>query len=237
MIKRKYIALSIHTEALHRDEVWRTVNDALQYFFRHQARATWFSINPTFTGYRAMGFDEKKWEERLKIIKNFGHEIQQHTHFYKSKEGVPKGEGYDLSREHIRYRIAEDKKWLEDLGYSIDGFVSGAWKVNDDMFAVLNELGYMYDSSFRSGVLRHIHDIIELPSSGHLRMMLIDFFKLKTQRFLLDYKNMKFQVFSFHDYDLSSAKFRYAVKLFIFLYSLLGYQFVSLGDIYSKIKE
>lgn len=236
-MSRKYIALSIHTEALHEENVWRNVGDILRYLSKHDARATWFSINPAFTGYRAMGHEENKWTERLRAIKEAGHEIQQHTHFYKGKEGVPKGEGYDMSREHMAKRLGEDKEWLSNLGINATGFVSGAWKISDDLFAVLNEMGYKYDSSFKTGILRHIHDVMEIPSTGHLKTMLIDFFKPKSSRAFLEYGGMRIRAVPFHDYDLASFKFKIALKLFIFLYSLAGYKFVSLGEIYSIIRS
>lgn len=232
----KYICLAIHTEKLHDDGVFTAVENTLNYFGRHGIRATWFSINPTFVGYKAMGYDKEKWRERLKVIKDFGQEIQQHTHFYKGKEGVPKGEGYDMSGEHMRMRLTEDKRWLEDLGFHISGFVSGAWKINDDLFGELRRLGYNYDSSFKEGVLRHIHGIVEIPSSGNVKTMLIDFFKLKSDRFFLSYRDFKVHAVPFHDYDFISLKFRNALKLFILLYSFLGYKFVPLGDIHKEIR-
>jgi|GEM_PF-3339263 len=235
-MSRKYIALSIHTEALHEECVWRGVREMLRYFSGHGVKATWFSINPAFVGYRAMGHEEGKWIERLRKIQEAGQEIQQHTHFYKGKEGVSKGEGYDMSSEHMRKRLSEDREWLRGAGYDPRGFTSGAWKVNDDLFRILHEMGYIYDSSFKTGIFRHIHDVLEIPSTGHLKIMLIDFFKLKSHRAFLEYRDMRVRAVPFHDYDLASFKFRSALKLFVLLYSLLGYRFVSFPDIYEEAK-
>ena len=100
--------LAIHTERLHDDRVWNRIQDFLSHCKRHHIFATWFSINPTFVGYQATVFDEEKWKKRLKIIAEAGHSIEQHTHFYRGKPGLPLGEGYDLSPENIRIRLQED---------------------------------------------------------------------------------------------------------------------------------
>ena len=89
------LTVNIHTERIHDDVVWKKVLLLVSLFKKNNLSAKWYAINPTFDVYRQMNFDEQKWIERLTFLKNNGHEIQQHTHFYKDKKG-----DYDLSTEN-----------------------------------------------------------------------------------------------------------------------------------------
>ena len=233
---KKYFCIQIHTERLHDDNVWRQVQKTLDYFLKNKITATWFSINPTFVGYQAMRFDEGKWKERLKIIASSGQEIQQHTHFYKGVAGKPKGDGYDMSREHMEKRLVEDRQWLENQGFSPIGFVSGAWKVNDDLFQLLADLGYIYDSSSKGVTLSSRNGVLEIPVSGKVRQLVKNILRLNISRNFLDVDNTKVCVVSFHDYDLESLFFRSAFKGVVTVFRTMGFGFVDTGSLYKYLK-
>ena len=233
----KYFCMQIHTERLHDDKVWKQVKKTLDYFSKHNIRATWFSVNPSFIGYKAMQFDEKKWIERLRVIGERGQDIQQHTHFYKGKEGMPKGEGYDMSKEHIEKRLQEDKEWLENRGLGIYGFVSGAWRVNDDVFYALNKYGYKYDSSVRSGKLRVFKDILEMPALSRVRNLAKDIFMFKVARNYLKAEDKSICIVSFHDYDLESVRFRLALFFVLGIFRIMNFDFISTSDMYGKLQQ
>jgi len=237
MSSSKYFCIQIHTERLHDDNVWRQAQKILGYFSKHNANATWFSVNPSFIGYKAMQFDENKWIERLRAIKEHGQDIQQHTHFYKGVEGKPKGEGYDMSMEHIEKRFQEDKLWLENRGLRIYGFASGAWRVNDDVFKALNKYGYKYDSSARSGKLEMFKDVLEIPVSSRVRHLVKDILMFKLARNYFKVEDKSICVLSFHDYDLGSIKFRSALFFVLAIFRIMDFDFISTSDLYGKLQQ
>lgn len=237
MKSAKYFCIEIHTERLHEEGAWRQVRKILKYFFVHNVKATWFSINPTFAGYRAMEFSEDKWKERLKVIASFGQDIQQHTHFYKGKEGVAKGEGYDMSSAHIRKRLLEDRQWLEAQGFCIQGFASGAWMTSDELFQSLSSLDYTYDSSIRGRDVKNLHGIVGIPVSSKLRKLTKDFCSLQLEQSFLSTTEEKVCVISFHDYDLQSVKFRFVLYSVLKVFKIMRFNFVSASILYEKFKS
>lgn len=232
----KYFCIEIHTERLHDDKSWKKTLSILDYFSKNNIQATWFSINPTFVGYQAMHFDEDKWRERLESIKNFSQDIQQHTHFYKGKVGVPKGEGYDMTAGHMRERLLADKQWLEDQGFDIKGFVSGSWRINDELFKALRSLGYKYDSSIKGRDIGDKFGLLEIPVSSKVRKLIKAIFTANTKKEFLNQNNEKTCIISFHDYDLESMRFRLALLLVLRVFQIMHFNFVSTSTIYEKFK-
>jgi len=229
----RFICLTIHTERLHSDSLWKKVEKILKFFEKQNIKTTWFSINPNFVGYR---FDEEKWLKRLRFLRESGQEIQQHTHFYKGKEGVKKGIGYDLGRENAEKRILEDKKWLKEKnGILAEGFVSGAWKINDEIIEILKKEGYKYDFSSRSSNVRFENNFLEIPTLSNLRGLIKDLLSFRLKKRLITYQNISFYSFYFHDYDLEKLFFRIFLKAAILYSKLLGFKFVSAKELYEKI--
>lgn len=224
----KFISLTIHTEGLHSDFLWERIEKILKFFQKFNIKATWFSINPTFIGYK---FEEKKWIERLNFLKKSGQEIQQHTHFYKGKEGIFKGEGYDLAKENIQKRILEDKNWLKNkIEIEPKGFVSGAFKINDEVLEILEKEGYRYDLSKREGNIFNSKNLIEIPTLSPLKLFLI---KPK----FINLKNLRFSTIYFHDYDLEKFLFPNLLRFLILFYNFLGFKFISVNSLYEKIRN
>ena len=233
----KLVSITIHTERLHDDKVWRQVNSLLKFFRKYKVKATWFSINPTFIGYK---YDEKKWIERLNFIKNSGQEIQQHTHFYKGKEGVRKGIGYDLGWENARKRLLEDGEWLENsIGLVPKGFISGAWRTSKEVHSLLKELGYKYDITSRGRKVAADDGFLEIPTTSSLRGMLKNllFLPLSFRKQFICCPNLCFYVLYFHDYDLERTLFLPLLKLSVLYLEFFNFQFVSMEKLFTKIKK
>ena len=237
---KRYICLVIHTERLHDDKLWKRIQKLLKIFKKFNVRASWFSINPAFSGYQAMGFDEAKWKERLKFLAENNQFIEQHSHFYKGEEGVPKGKGYDLSPENVLKRIREDRKWLSDQGYEVKGFLSGAWKINEEILKILAKEGYKYDLSQNNLNLKEdlfikqINGILEIPATANIKRLFLDFFTARFSRRFLKYKGNSMCPVHFHDYDLAS-KLNYWLLIFLILIStLLKYKFTSIKEFYDR---
>ena len=210
------ICLSFHTERLHDDKTWSQIKWLVELLNKFNIRAVWFSVNPTFFLYKEMGFDEKKWIERLKYLSSHNQKIEQHTTFYfKNKQEC------NLEPNYIRKRLLEDKKWLENHGHCISGFVSGTWIINNDVINALNELNYKYDCTARMFNLNYlknnpnqmiinnpikIGNIWEIPTTAPVKYI---FFKSKSN----------YKIAYLHDYDLNNFIIRNLLKAFIILNS------------------
>lgn len=238
---RKYICLVIHTERLHDEKIWKRVQKLLKFFRKFNIRASWFSINPTFVGYQAMGFDGKKWQTRLKILAENNQSIEQHTHFYKGERGVPKGRGYDLSPEHVIKRIREDEEWLKNQGFEVKGFLSGAWKINKEILKILTKEGYKYDLSVNNLDLKQqmpikkIDEMIEIPATSNIKRLFLDFITLRFKRRFLIYKEVAIYPIHFHDFDLGDLLNYWILTLLIFIFSFLNFKFISIRKFYKEV--
>ena len=225
---KKFICLTVHTERLHSDFLWDDVKRTIKFFNKLNIKATWFCINPDFVGYK---FDEKKWITRIKFLIDHGQEIQQHTHFYLGKQGVPKGIGYDLGQENIKKRLLEDKHWLEkNIKIAPKGFVSGAWKINSRIKDELKAQEYEYDLTSRGKEARFTNDFMEIPTLFNLKACL-----LSRKKFIC-FNDFCFSTVYFHDFDLERRIFRVFLKMYILYSRFSGCEFISTRELYDKIK-
>ena len=204
--------LTVHTERLHDDRVWRRVSAFADYLHARGFTAVWFSINPAAPAYVALGYDVQKWITRLAYLRSRGQRIEQHSHFY----GVKKG-SYDLSSEYMVRRLQEDRTWLESHGHTVKGFVSGAWIMNGTLMDILGQQGYDYDCSahtFRIPYLTGRGDEIiltEIRQFGSVR-------EIPTTHALKNFwrsVNGSYQLVYLHDYDLLRLSFRLLIRLFL----------------------
>jgi len=240
---KKYVCLVIHTERLHSDKVWSRIKRLLRFFNKFNVQATWFSINPSFVGYQAMGFKEEKWKERLKVLAENNQSIEQHTHFYKGEKGIPKGRGYDLSPEHIIKRIREDRNWLKEQGYEITGFLSGAWKINEEILKILAQQGYKYDLSINNLNLKQecsikkINSLLEIPATANIKRLFLDIICFRLKRRALAHKGVSLYAVHFHDFDLRDT-FNYLILLFlIFILSIINFKFIGVKEFYERTSK
>lgn len=213
------ICITVHTERLHDDKVWKRIKTIVDFYYLKRIKITWFSFNPTVEIYKKSGFDENKWKDRLNYLKNHGQLIEQHTHFYDKEK-----RGSNTSLEYIKSRIEEDKQWLESAGHKISGFVGGTWFINKDILNLLNSLGYVYDCTSRTFPLSYlqnrpnqllidspqkINSIICIPTTTSLKNYFLKFWKNKD-------KNGNCVIY-FHDYEMNNVFMRIFLKAILTL--------------------
>ncbi len=236
----RYLSINIHTENLHDDSSWQTTEGLLHFFLEHNIKATWFVLNPSFVGYQAMGFDEEKWQKRLSILSKEGQVIEQHTHFYKGKEGVAKGEGYDLSKDNVLKRLSEDRSWLEKQGYYPTGFLSGAWQINKEIWQILERLGYCYDLSLnnlkleKKEVIRKEDSLLIIPATASIKRLFLDLISFRLKRRFLHSQGNQIITLHFHDFDLHSFFNLWLLKLLILILPRFDIRFVSIEEFYQN---
>lgn len=178
--------ITVHTERLHDDRVWRRVVMLLDFLARRGLYAVWFSVNPSYEGYRRRGFDEDVWIDRLAYLRAHGQEIEQHTHFYKHGKG-----DYDLSPENVKKRLYEDRSWLMRNGYHPTRFVSGGWRASETIRRALESAGYEdYTEHPRTRSPRKVCAAIATMRAGRVPPLLY-----------------------FHDYELCDPRIYFCIRL------------------------
>jgi hypothetical protein len=139
----------MHAEELQRDDVWRAVSRFAAAFERRGMRLTVF-VHP-FRAIRTR-FD---LASRLGELRDRGHEIGQHTHYYaafvESAQGTRKETRLDV--ETIRACLDRDHAYLLEAGAAPSGYVSGGWAIHDEIYAWLRERRFAYDCSYRTFTL------------------------------------------------------------------------------------
>jgi len=243
-----YVCITLHVERLHSDRLWSELAEIVEFFDRQAIKATFFSIAPLHPVYRQQsGFSEEKWVERLSHLHHSGHLIEQHTHFY--GEGEKKS---DLSYDNLRKRLEEDKHWLEQHGFQIQGFVGGAWVINEGVFRSLIENGYKYDCTARSFELGYLqgredqliasrpfkvlsgnNTLLEMPTTVSVKNMLLSFLPFVSYKpYLIGGENIRFCIVYLHDCDLAKITVRNALRLGIHWLKAKGGEFITTRELY-----
>lgn len=243
-----YVCITFHAERLHSDGLWSRLAEIVNFFNAQAIKATFFSIAPFHPVYREQpGFSEGKWIERLDCLRQSGHLIEQHTHFYGGR-----GKKGDLSYDNLRKRLEEDKHWLERHGFPIQGFVGGAWVINEEVFRLLIENGYKYDCTARNFALRYLrgrgdhlltsqpfkvllgtNSLLELPTTASVKKMLLGLLPFALHKpYLVGGKDTRFCIVYLHDYDLARAMVGNALKLGVHWSKAKGDKFITTGELY-----
>jgi peptidoglycan/xylan/chitin deacetylase (PgdA/CDA1 family) len=243
-----YVCITFHAERLHSDGLWGRLVEYLSFFNAQAIKATFFSTAPLHPVYREQpGFSERKWIERLNRLAQGGHLIEQHTHFYDEREKKA-----DLSYDNLRKRLEKDRHWLERHGFPIQGFVGGAWVINDEVFRLLIENGYKYDCTARSFDLQYLrgrgdhllasqpfkilsgtNSLLEMPTTASVKKLLLSALPFASHRsYLVGGENMRFCIVYLHDYDVDRAMVGNALKLGIHWLKAKGGKFITTRELY-----
>lgn len=247
-----YVCITFHTEQLHSDRLWSRLAEIVNFFNAQAIKATFFSIAPLHPVYREQpGFSEGKWIERLNRLAQSGHLIEQHTHFYGEREKKSA-----LSYDNLRKRLEEDKHWLERHGFPIQGFVGGAWVINEKVFRLLIENGYQYDCTARNFELEYLRrrgdhllasqpfkvlsgtsSLLEMPTTASVKKMLLSFLPFASHKpYLVGGENTRFCIVYLHDYDLTRAMVGNALKLGIHWLKAKGGKFMTTRELYRILR-
>ena len=137
------IALALHAEKLHDDDIWHRIERVARWTGRRGVKTTFF-VYP-FPAQVA----GKDVTNRVRAIEMLGHEIGQHTHFYAGRKIDKPEKVTDLSEANIIHCLHRDFNTLRQMGTPPQGFTAGAWFINETVLDTLSELGFVYDCSSR----------------------------------------------------------------------------------------
>jgi polysaccharide deacetylase family protein (PEP-CTERM system associated) len=106
-----------------------------------------------------LGWIARRLPHMVREIQARGHETASHGFYHRlcGEESVD-----DLTRDLI-----DSRKLLEDLtGAPVYGYRAPSFSVGNDILRVIEESGYLYDSSYNSFLLNKRYGRIEFPDSG-----------------------------------------------------------------------
>ena len=208
----RFQSLAIHTERVHDLLVWKRLRLVLSALSRKGSRATLF-VYP----FRAIVEGKSDIAlKRIEQVRSDGHEIAQHTHFYKGELIDKPNKVTDLSQDNVIYCLQRDHQWLSQVGLP-RGFTSGAWAVPPALYPTLVELGFEYDCSARCPALRKLNyphmmwlsgpelrrfeqgRLLLIPTTHGLKDAL---FHLRRGDLQTELDSIRYRLVYFHDYDL-----------------------------------
>jgi hypothetical protein len=221
---RPTVILTVHAEALERDDVWRRVLRVVRSMGRREMAGTFFVYPFPAT---VAGADISS---RVSFLLSSGQEIGQHTHFYSGDRIGQAEKTNDLSDENVRHCITRDRETLGSMGTTPRGFLAGAWHVTPAVLDVLTTTGFSYDCSARLPVLGRADDGADLewldkpriesrrPGASLVRVpttsSLGEWFRRWGRGVSVD-GSQPFQIVYFHDYELLRRRTRWMLEVFL----------------------
>ncbi len=93
--------------------------------------------------YFSLGWIAEKVPHLIREIHARGHEVASHGYYHRLNN--------KQSPQDLRIDLSDSKKLLEDIiGASVYGYRAPNFAVNDEILKIIEECGYLYDSSFNS---------------------------------------------------------------------------------------
>lgn len=211
---------TFHAERLHDDRTWGLLRAALAGLERHHRYATVF-VAPARA--RIAGFDLRA---RVRELRDRGHEVALHTHFYRlldrgPGERIVKESAFDAAT--IDRCLTEDVASLHNCGVEPRGFVAGGFARCAPAFSWLADHGFTYDASYRAFASRatpsdpgpdatapfRLGDLVEVCTTAPLRTALAHRARLGRAG-TVDAAGLRYAVVYLHDYDLLRSRVAYA---------------------------
>ena len=139
-------AFTFHAERLERDDVWHAVRRVAR-TFGARGRGLTFFVHP-LTAIEA----DVDLAPRLAELAQAGHEIAQHTHYYRDHAEGPGGlvKTTSLDDATVLRCLDRDFDYLSEAGHRPRGFVGGGWAVSATALAWLQERSFAYDCTYRT---------------------------------------------------------------------------------------
>ena len=113
----------------------------------HKVRCTFFIL----------GWLAERLPHLVREIQDRGHEVASH--------GFDHNLCYEEPKDRLKQDLLDSKKLLEDIiGVSVFGYRAPSFSISDDTLKVIEECGYLYDSSFNSFAMHDRYGKILLNS-------------------------------------------------------------------------
>jgi peptidoglycan-N-acetylglucosamine deacetylase len=144
-----------------------------------------------------LGWVAERLPALVKEIHSRGHEVASH--------GFSHELCYDCSTESLRDDLSASKKLLEDItGSQVFGYRAPSFSINNDILKIIEECGYLYDSSYNSFGLHGRYGKLELDENSKKGIA----YKVSNKFYELPVSNLRIGFpFSFQPSTFSSTNF------------------------------
>ena len=133
-----------------------------------------------------LGWIAERLPHLVREIRNRGHEVASHGYNHELCYQIPPNE--------LKEDLVKSKKLLEDIiGEPIDGYRAPSFSINDDILKIIQDCGYLYDSSYNSFGLNARYGKVDLPKNHTDDAMV----QLSPNFYELPISNLKFNNFQF----------------------------------------
>ncbi len=115
----------------------------------NQIKATFF----------VLGWIAERLPHLVREIHRRGHEVASHGYYHNLCD--------QISPEDLERDLIDSKKLLEDIiGSSIYGYRAPSFSINEDILKVIEDCGYLYDSSYNSFAMHGRYGHLDLSQNG-----------------------------------------------------------------------
>jgi peptidoglycan/xylan/chitin deacetylase (PgdA/CDA1 family) len=240
--KPSRVAFAVHTEMLHLGTVSERTLKLAQQMRKSGLTATFFVYPHRAT---VAGGSVR---DQIQRLRDLGHEIGQHTHFYLGDRVEPHNKATDARFENAAVCIRRDYEFLQQLGITPRGFTSGGWIISEDIQRLLARMDFRYDCSVRATGVPPLPGmsndrapieasikwfegkrLVCLPTSSTLGQWVKRLGRVRIEG------PVKYVLAYIHDYDLLQWKNKLLPNLFLHTYDQS--RFVSVGDLAGELER
>jgi polysaccharide deacetylase family protein (PEP-CTERM system associated) len=117
------------------------------------------STNSPKATFFVLGWIAERLPHLVREIHRRGHEVASHGYYHNLCD--------QISPEDLERDLIDSKKLLEDIiGSSIYGYRAPSFSINEDILKVIEDCGYLYDSSYNSFAMHGRYGHLDLSQNG-----------------------------------------------------------------------
>ncbi len=107
-----------------------------------------------------LGWVAKRLPNLIREIHSCGHEVASHGYYHNLCDQQPV--------EELKRDLTDSKKLLEDIiGSPVFGYRAPSFAINNDILKIIEDCGYLYDSSYNSFAMHGRYGKVDLPQKNN----------------------------------------------------------------------
>jgi len=156
--------------------------------------------NPIYATFFVLGWIAERLPHLVKEISSRGHEIASHGYYHHLCN--------DCSPDDLKKDLIKSKSLLEDIvGFPVYGYRAPSFSISDDTLKIIEDCGYLYDSSYNSFAIHGRYGQISPFQNGQKGIA----YKIpRTPNSKLATRNSQLETF----YELPISNLRFAHQVF-----------------------
>ena len=125
----------------------------------NRSRRSSLTTNSPKATFFILGWIAKRLPHIVREIHSRGHEVASHGYYHNLCN--------HQSLDHLKKDLSDSKKLLEDIiGEPIYGYRAPSFSINNDILKIIEDCGYLYDSSYNSFAIHSRYGQVALSQNG-----------------------------------------------------------------------